>query len=174
MGKIYTRSGDKGLTSLLGGRRLNKGELIFELLGELDELGAQLGCACLDLNTDTQVQIRQIQADLLSIGSQLAGAEIKVKAERISQLEKMIDQAWESAGPLSNFILASGSKAATELFLARAIARRAERQACRLNESQVGQNIIIYLNRLSDALFALARAENKRANKRELVWHEAD
>lgn len=171
MGKIYTRSGDRGLTSLIGGLRLAKTDPVFEFLGDLDELGAQLGVACSHkLSKKVEKNLRRIQADLLTIGAQVAGArQVALQRPRTRELEELIDYCFELAGPLTNFVLANGTAGATHLYLARAIARRAERKFCQIEFED--EQVLTYLNRLSDSLFALARLENKLAGRREIEWH---
>mgnify|MGYP001608936546 FL=1 len=164
---IYTRTGDKGKTSLMSGQRVSKSDLRVETYGTIDELNSAIGVV-LSVISDKRKEIRKelikIQNDLLEIGSALANPaskQLKYLQQRVKEFEKFIDQMTEKMPPLKNFILPGGGKAGAILHLARAISRRAERKTVALNNKQkVDNNIIIYLNRLSDLLFTMARFVN--------------
>ena len=174
---IYTRTGDKGKTSLMSGQRVSKSDLRVETYGTIDELNSAIGVV-LSVISDKRKEIRKelikIQNDLLEIGSALANPaskQLKYLQQRVKEFEKFIDQMTEKMPPLKNFILPGGGKAGAILHLARAISRRAERKTVALNNKQkVDNNIIIYLNRLSDLLFTMARFVNFKEKKKEIIW----
>ncbi len=176
--KIYTKTGDKGKTSLYGGTRVSKSNLQIEAYGTVDELNSFIGLALSDI---TQVDIKKflltLQADLLSIGSYLAGYQQgKLNLElRVSEIEKVIDEIDSKLPPLKNFILPGGGKLGASLHVARSISRRAERAVIRYFESETKpsvnkEKIIMYLNRVSDFLFMLARFANKEEEYNENIW----
>ena len=177
---IYTRTGDKGTTSLFNGQRVSKDDLRVDAYGTIDELNSALGVV---LSSKYQVlsikkELIKIQNDLLDIGSALANPQNgKWKMEngklskRVKAFENFIDQMTLNLPPLSNFILPGGGKAGSFLHLARAVSRRAERKIVALNNKvKIDNNIIIYLNRLSDLLFTMARFANFKEKKKETIW----
>lgn len=176
--KIYTKTGDSGETSLIGGARVKKDHLRIEAYGTVDELNA-----CLGLVRDAaeqkvyEDQLMQIQNLLFSIGSNLAADDPKamplpqLSEESIVALEKAMDEMNEDLPSLRNFILPGGDLAASHCHLARTICRRAERRVVSLNEqAEVNSLIVRYLNRLSDYLFTLARWYTKRHGGKETLW----
>ncbi len=179
--KIYTRKGDDGLTALGTGARVEKDALRVQAYGDVDELNSVLGLAlaagvCPELTTE----IARLQHELFNLGSQLAFPPSKgskplvpvIEARHVEQLEKMIDRLNEQVGPLENFILPGGSIGAAQLQVARAICRRAERSIVSLSQEEaVGDIILPYINRLSDALFVMARFENKAKGVQEPLWN---
>lgn len=176
---IYTRTGDKGKTSLMSGQRVLKSDLRVETYGTIDELNSAIGVAIAQLRIkDKGLRIKKelikIQNDLLDIGSALANPaskELKYLQKRVKEFEKFIDEMTEKMPPLKNFILPGGGKAGAFLHLARAISRRAERKTVALNnEQKINNNIIIYLNRLSDLLFTMARFASFEEKKKEIIW----
>lgn len=171
--KVYTKTGDKGLTSLVGGKRVSKSSARVEAYGDVDELNSVLGIVLSEVK-DGEIKriINEIQNDLFIIGADLASPpEIQVpriKKERIDDIEKIIDKLLEELDPLQEFILPSGSAGGPYLHLARTVSRRAERRIAKLmEEEQLNENVLIYINRLSDLLFVMARIENKRGNFQE-------
>jgi len=179
--KLYTRAGDKGLTSLFGGKRVPKDNLRIEAYGQIDELNSAIGVAASFLRRRTLVRLLQsVQNELFNIGAELASPNkrkaassqmFRLPVEKVVQLEKWIDEYDAKIPPLKTFILPSGDNAATLLHLARTICRRAERAAVTLaGNEEVNPQIIAYLNRLSDLLFALARYVNKVEKRQELPW----
>ncbi len=168
MVKIYTKTGDKGKTSLFGGRRVSKNNLIIEVLGEIDELNSAIGVALAELSIKYKVlsinkELIEIQKDLFEIGALIANPSSASKnlPGRISTLEKMIDELTKELPELSNFILPGGNRAGSILHFARSVCRRAERKAVALSEKEkVDQNILSYFNRLSDLIFVFARFIN--------------
>lgn len=178
--KIYTRTGDAGETGLFGGRRVGKDSLRVEAYGAVDECNATLGLA-VSTCTDQELrgQLQQLQRELFDLGADLATPEDSPGAERVrrleaaaaARLEGLIDQATQELPPLTRFILPGGTQAASALHVARTLARRAERAVVRLErEEAVNHQCLVYLNRLSDLLFTLARLANHRAGEAEPTW----
>lgn len=166
--KIYTKKGDQGETSLFGGKRVLKSSLQVECYGTVDEANSCLGMArgflknqaMKDLVQNIQKMLQILSAELASTPEGIKKLKTKVEKEDISFLEKEIDHLMEGQPKQSSFVLPGGTGGSGALDLARTIVRRAERLVVRLNEEQeVREEIISYLNRLSDLLFALARAE---------------
>lgn len=183
--KIYTRTGDKGQSSLFTGERRPKNDDVFEALGNTDELNSLLGLAgeyCQDSGHDFGEKIKKIQSTLLDIGSFVAtpltsATEAQLKRLQTfplsltTELEKWIDEYQEQLPPLRNFILPSGGKCAATLHLARSVCRRAERSLQPLSKrNDLDANVTIYINRLSDFLFVLARYSASKENKPEVVY----
>jgi len=171
--KVYTKTGDKGQTSLVGGARVSKASPRVEAYGDVDELNSLIGLARSEVRDDEiDGVLSLIQNDLFTLGADLASpAEIEVPRideGLIARLEELADRFLEQLEPLKEFILPGGSAAGATLHLARAVARRAERRAVALSEIEdVNTKAIIYLNRLSDLLFILARVVNNRAGVSE-------
>lgn len=184
--KIYTRTGDRGETGLFGGRRVPKDDIRVDAYGVVDELNAVLGL-CIsrleeDRETDISERLRTVQADLFTLGSHLATPAPEdggrhndhvppLPAERIAEMEGWIDEVEAETPPLRNFILPGGTEAAARLHLARTVCRRAERRLVTLMRSAtIEPEVGIYLNRLSDLLFTLARCANHRAGTVDVPW----
>lgn len=179
--KIYTKTGDKGTTSLIGGTKVPKSHQRIEAYGSIDELNSHLGL-CRDLITDESVRemILEIQDRLFTIGSSLACDPIKepkmripdLKKEDITILEKEIDRMDAVLSPMKSFILPGGHPTVSQIHIARCVCRRSERACVRLElESlEVEPLILQYLNRLSDYLFVLARYQAHLLNIGELPW----
>ena len=180
--KIYTKTGDDGETGLFGGGRVRKDHVRVEAYGDVDELNAAIGLA---RSTEMMPRIDEvlapIQRDLFAIGALLATPhpekhreqleKARIADARIAQLEQAIDDGEEELEPLKAFIMPGGTPKAASLHLARTICRRAERAIIRLQqEVEVPQIVIVYLNRLSDLLFVLARVANRRAGAGEVTW----
>lgn len=167
--KIYTKTGDKGETSLRNGQRVKKSDLRIWVVGELDELTAVLGLAISFLKDGKTVQqIEKIQHDLFLVSAK----ETAGLAKRIKDLEKIIDETEKDLPPLKNFIFIGGSRSAGFLHLARSVCRRAERRLVETmgQKGQMGQDeTLIYLNRLSDLLFVLGRKENQINKVKEKI-----
>jgi cob(I)alamin adenosyltransferase len=179
--RIYTRTGDAGETGLFDGTRVSKADPRVGAYGEVDELAAWLGLARAHLapSGDLAELLEAIQRDLFAVGAQLADPRHRIAArveksvvgaDRIGALEASIDRLEAPLAPLRRFILAGGSEAGALLHLARAVCRRAERHVVALGADQVDDLVLIYLNRLSDLLFVMARAANARAQVPELEW----
>lgn len=180
MKKIYTKTGDKGETSLFGGRRVSKADLRVETYGTIDELNSVIGVAISEIQNpspkadEIQNKLIKIQKDLFEIGLILANPSKKSKTsleDRILELEKMIDDLSEKLPNLSNFILPGGGITGSLLHLARAVCRRAERKTVELSRKEgIDKSIIAYLNRLSDLLFTMARFINHQERKKEEIY----
>jgi len=172
---IYTKKGDHGQSSIANGNQLGKDELVFMVLGDLDELQAWMG----KLRDDTIQEeyhpwIIAVQKQLLAIGGYLATgsktSDIPV-ATTINDLERFIDKIQSELPPLRNFILYGGHPLVSNSQLARAVCRRLERQLVSYDKSGVLDPVIlIYINRLSDALFCLSRAYSYNLNTKEIKW----
>lgn len=167
--KVYTRTGDKGLTSLIGGQRVSKDSSRVSAYGEIDELNAVLGIVRSQaIDNQIKIIISAIQNDLFIIGADLASPmDIRVpriKPVNVRKLERSIDKFLKELSPLKEFILPTGVGAGQYLHLARTVSRRAERSIVKLKrEETINEEVLKYINRLSDLLFVMARIENKRA-----------
>ncbi|HEU5117744.1 MAG TPA: cob(I)yrinic acid a,c-diamide adenosyltransferase [Isosphaeraceae bacterium] len=178
--KIYTRSGDDGTTGLLGPGRVGKDSLRIDAYGTVDELNAALGVArATPLDPRADDLLARIQNDLFLVGSALADPDpdgpfhSALDPERTVELERCIDALDAELPPLHQFILPGGTPCAAHLHLARTICRRAERLVVTLHrnaQEPVSPAIPVYLNRLSDLLFVLARAVNQRAGQPDIPW----
>lgn len=178
--KIYTRTGDDGTTGLGTGARVPKTSPRIAAYGTLDELNAQLGVAlALNPAPDLIEPLRRIQNELFHAGAELCIPERdraknpgpRVEARHVTGLEQLIDRLNRSLPPLKNFVLPGGDAAAAHLQLARTVCRRAERETLRLaQEEPIGEQLVSYLNRLSDALFVMARYQNRTAGVDEPIW----
>lgn len=180
--KIYTKTGDKGTTGLFGGGRVPKDAPRVDAYGEVDELNAAIGMArSLEMMPRVDEVLAPIQRDLFAVGAILATpdlekmheqlAKARIGDERIAQLEQSIDDCDAELEPLKAFILPGGTPKAAALHIARTVCRRAERRVVHLQHTvEIPQVVIIYLNRLSDLLFSLARVANKHAGAGEVTW----
>jgi cob(I)alamin adenosyltransferase len=175
--KIYTRKGDAGKTSLLSGDRVRKDDLRVEAYGTVDELSSLLGLVRAEsLAEDLDGQLVAVQETLFDVGAALADPTDRREHDSQSwdtgPIEEWIDLMDRDLDPLRSFILPGGSRASSFAHLARAVCRRAERRAVALDGtgSAVPQGVLAYLNRLSDALFTLARVINSRAGIPETEW----
>jgi cob(I)alamin adenosyltransferase len=175
---IYTRTGDKGKTSLFGGQRVLKSDLRIEVLGEIDELNSLIGVVVSEIRnpkSEIRKELIDIQNDLLGIGSNLASQDLVLQnlEGRVRELENFIDRMTMKMPKLSSFVLPGGGKTGSLLHLARAVCRRAEREIVKLNIKEgIDGTIIIYMNRLSDLLFTLARFVNFKEKKKEVIWRK--
>lgn len=178
--KVYTKTGDLGETSLLGGTRVSKAELQIESYGTVDELNAYIGLIRDQIwKQPILKELIEIQDRLFTIGSHLANDKTKSKIkippileEDILRLEQEIDKLDESLPPMRAFVLPGGHTTVSYTHIARCVCRRAERQVIRLNQSwEVNPIIIKYLNRLSDYLFVLGRGLSKNLGAEEIEWH---
>lgn len=170
--KIYTKTGDRGQTGLIGGSRVEKTDLRIHAIGEVDELNAALGL----VNAPFLIRdIREIQCRLFELGALLADPraadEAAEFAEHSKLLETSMDRQTAELPQLRNFILPGGSEEASRLHLARAVCRRAERAVLALfKDVPIQQDILVFLNRLSDWLFVAARTSNKLAGIDDVPW----
>lgn len=180
MMSLYTRHGDEGDTSLPDGSRVDKNHPRLAAFGDLDELNSILGwCRCAAGLDILNGQLLQIQSDLFTIGAELAHADSPGLPQGIDttscrQLEVWCDEAVKAAGPLHHFILPGGCELAARLHMARACCRRTERTVAMLHhQCPVRSDILIYLNRLGDLLFAWARQADCQQNVPETTWPPA-
>jgi cob(I)alamin adenosyltransferase len=178
--KIYTRTGDGGQTGLFDGTRVPKSDPRVSAYGDVDELNAWLGLiAAGTVDEEMRGMLEQMQRDLFALGARLADpshriagrvTKAAVTAEDIARLEGWIDALEGELPPLRSFILAGGSAAGAALHVARTVCRRAERAMVALGEDAFEPELLIYVNRLSDLLFVMARAANRRAGVAEVEW----
>lgn len=175
--KLYTKGGDDGTTGLFGGTRVPKNDARVAAYGDVDELNASIGQAMAGgADEATANRLRDIQSDLFLLGAQLATPENVEKNRRvdgghIAQLEQWIDSAVAETKSLKHFVLPGGCETAAALHLARTVCRRAERATVTLAQREsVDGLIVVYLNRLSDLLFALARRANEKAGVTDIPW----
>ena len=176
--KIYTRTGDTGETALFDGTRVAKSDARVSTYGDVDELNACLGLArAQSTDEELEAMLEQIQRDLFALGSRLAdpahkiaGRVVKavVTPDDISRLEGWIDRLEADLPPLRSFILPGGDVAGATLHVARTVCRRAERAMVALGGLE--PDLLVYINRLSDLLFVMARAANHRAGSAETEW----
>jgi cob(I)alamin adenosyltransferase len=179
--KIYTKTGDEGATGLFGGPRVEKDDPRIEAYGTVDELNSLLGWArAVGLPADVDDLIRRIQNELFAVGAELATPDPAAHGThwtgptQIAALEQAIDTYEVGLAPLKQFILPGGTPAAAVLHACRTVCRRAERRVVTLSrqEPKAGGAIVIYLNRLGDLLFVLARAVNQRSNQADVAWQK--
>jgi len=180
--KIYTRTGDKGDTGLIDGSRLSKSHLRIIAYGEVDEANSHVGLIISKIEIDSIFDdVRKIllgiQQDLFVLGAELANPnsgkdnKMLVRNEMISTIEKHIDYFESELEPISYFILPGGSVESSLFHICRTVVRRAERSAVALAREQgINQEIVTYLNRLSDLFFVLARVTNKRKKRNDIPW----
>jgi cob(I)alamin adenosyltransferase len=179
--KIYTRTGDSGQTSLFGGTRVSKADPRVAAYGDVDELNACLGAvrAQVEIPADVSALLEHVQRDLFAVGARLADPASRI-AERVTKtavsdgdiqrLESAIDAYEAELPPLRRFILPGGSRGGALLHYSRTVCRRAERAIVALGADQVESLVVVYVNRLSDLLFVLARVVNHRAGQLEVEW----
>ena len=178
--KIYTRQGDSGSTRLGGGQEIPKDDLRIEAFGTVDELNSTLGVALASgLDAGLAAPLQTIQNELFHLGSDLCIlSEDKqslptpqIETRHVDALEAILDRLTGEVGPLENFILPGGSIGAAHLHVARTVCRRAERLVVALGRREsIGAETVRYLNRLSDALFVMARYENKCKGVVDVYW----
>lgn len=186
--KVYTRTGDKGTTSLVGGIRIGKADIRLEAYGTVDELNSHLGLLAAHLpagdknlpDGDDHRTIEQIQSILFNIGTHLATdlsqtplyPSARLPEDAITRLEEEIDRTLAMLPEAQGFVLPGGTIAAAQAHICRTVCRRAERRVVALAaEAEVGPEIQTYLNRLSDYLFVLAKKLNFMAGESEKIWH---
>ena len=181
--KIYTKTGDGGETGLFGGERVSKNTIRIEAYGTIDELNAFIGLTIIEVS-DKSVKdlLQKIQNWLFSIGADLATPDnektkklnvFRTSEEYYRYIEKEIDKYESKLDELRNFILPGGTRGAALLHICRTITRRAERMVVALNSTvKIGNNIIIFLNRLSDLFFVLARFDNTVTGTPDIEWKQ--
>ena len=180
--KIYTRTGDDGTTGLGGGQRVPKDSPRIEAYGTIDELNSCIGVAiAAGLDGELSAMFKVIQNDLFHVGSNLCVLEedqkkfkmVQIGESHTKQLEKYIDKLQESLKPLENFILPGGSMGAAQLHVCRCVCRRAERIILGLKRVEpINENVLKYVNRLSDLLFVMARYENLKKKGADVLWDQ--
>ncbi|HMC54396.1 MAG TPA: cob(I)yrinic acid a,c-diamide adenosyltransferase [Gemmatimonadaceae bacterium] len=179
--KIYTRTGDKGDTGLFGGGRVPKSHPRVEAYGDVDELNACIGLArAIEMMPRIDEVLVPLQRDLFAIGALLATPDrekmkkqldkASIDDRRIAELEHAIDEGDRELEPLKSFIVPGGTPKAAALHVARTVCRRAERRVIALQGEEIPDIVVVYLNRLSDLLFTLARVANRRAGAGEVTW----
>jgi len=178
--RIYTKTGDEGMTGLGGGRRVPKDSPRVRAYGTVDELNSAIGVAlALGLTERLTRELGSIQNELFDLGSDLCWPEDDerrariptVQPKHVERLERLIDELNDVVGPLTNFLLPGGAPGAAQLHVARTICRRAERETITLSHDEaIGELVLPYLNRLSDALFVMARFENHERGVSEPLW----
>lgn len=179
---VYTRTGDKGTTALIGGTRVPKTHDRLEAYGTVDELNSYLGLLITYLNDGPdRTFLRNVQNNLFNLCSNLATDQSRtplletsiITEDMVQEIEREIDQVDSRNDPLTSFILPGGSRAASVAHLSRTVCRRAERRILKLAESvDVSPELLSYVNRLSDYLFVLARKINKEEKKEEIFWRK--
>jgi cob(I)alamin adenosyltransferase len=187
MAKIYTRTGDGGETSLLGGRRVRKDDLRIEAIGSVDEVNAALGVVRVELvrggaaPDELDQEIGGIQHRLFDLGAELAVTSTSETGSgalgeaHVARLESLIDHYEAELEPLRAFILPGGTPAASQLHLARCVCRRCERRLVQLATLEpVRGEVLQYINRLSDLLFVLSRAVNRVNQVPDVVWEQGE
>ncbi len=185
--KVYTRTGDKGFTKLVGGKKVAKDAARIEAYGTIDELNSILGLARV-FNDDLKDRLpaaqrldeilRRLQNELFDLGSELAtppdfsyDGMFRVGEDEVKALERLIDELQKDLAPLNSFILPGGGKVSGFLHQARTVCRRAEREILRLSrEEEIGAGPLKYVNRLSDLLFVLSRWVGKNLGEPEYLW----
>lgn len=183
--KLYTRTGDDGTTGLFGNQRVSKDHPRVEAYGTIDELNAALGFAAAQCDPESPFEsavldiLAQLQSRLFDIGADVATPEgdkheskiIRITDEMVEEAERWIDEIDAGNNPMKSFIMPGGSELAARLHLARTVCRRAERTMIALNHSEpVSRGAIVYVNRVSDLLFAMARRANREAGVDDVPW----
>jgi cob(I)alamin adenosyltransferase len=176
--KIYTKKGDQGYTSLFGGKEVEKNNIRLHAYGTVDELNSALGIALThDISSSGKEILNELQDQLFILGSDLATLLTKkakidrINSDHVEELEVWIDRLEEDLPPLTSFILPGGAPAGANLHFARTVCRRAERFTAELLKTgEANQFCLVYLNRLSDLLFVLARFENRHSGVGETQW----
>jgi cob(I)alamin adenosyltransferase len=179
--RVYTRTGDQGTTGLGLGDRVANDDARIEAFGTVDELSSTIGVAlAAGLTPELVTALAEIQNELFHLGADLCAREAdkvarplpRIEARHVEALERQMDGWSEALGPLANFILPGGSPGAAALHTARTVCRRAERRVVTLARAEaVGEYVLPYLNRLSDALFVMARFENFKQGVPDVFWY---
>ena len=176
LNKIYTKIGDKGSTQLGDGKMVNKDSLRVDAYGSVDEANATIGLSILRTNIKIKKILKIVQNDLFDLGADLCipdkkdTQKLKITKDRVDYIEEKIDNFNKELSSLNSFILPGGSESSTYLHIARTVTRRAERKIVALSKKEkINPVAIIYLNRLSDLLFVLARYTNNKG-KKDILW----
>ena len=177
MTKIYTKTGDDGFTGLIGGKRVSKSNQRIVTYGTVDELNSSIGIIMSSkLDNDIHEILEKIQNDLFVVGADLANPDLNVPSNRITEdmvkfLEENIDKFENELSPITYFILPGGDTVSSQIHLARSISRRAETNIVQLSEKEaINKTCQVYINRLSDLLFVIARLINKRKKIKDIAW----
>ena len=172
--KIFTRKGDDGLTDLGNNERVPKYNQQIEVFGTLDELNAAIGIVitCTEIPLTIESFLVEVQQNIFNICGEIAAPQFKsIDQNNVVAVENFINDLNETLSPLKDFVLPGGNSHSAHCHLARAICRRAERELCKLaDEKEINQESFKYLNRLSDALFVIARTLAKQDNGEEIIW----
>lgn len=178
--KVYTRTGDAGTTALAGGQRVPKDSPRIAAFGTIDELNSLIGAAAAaGLTPELEAPLAGIRNELFHVGSDLCTLEEdkakfgvpRIDPRHVDALEELMDRLGEELPPLENFVLPGGSPGAAWLHVARTVCRRAERLLVTLaREEAIGEHVLRYVNRLSDALFVMARYENLKRGEADVLW----
>jgi len=176
LNKIYTKIGDKGSTQLGDGKMVNKDSLRVDAYGSVDKANATIGLSILKTNIKIKKILKIVQNDLFDLGADLCipdkknTQKLKITKDRVDYIEEKIDNFNKELSSLNSFILPGGSESSTYLHIARTVTRRAERKIVALSKKEkINPITIIYLNRLSDLLFVLARYTNNKG-KKDILW----
>lgn len=182
--KLYTKTGDKGTTGLIGGTRVSKSDVRLEAYGTIDELNAQIGVLVeIGLKPEYVDFLQNMQNLLFTVGSNLATDTSKIdyktasvmKGEYIESIEREIDRLDAALPPLQNFIIPGGTQKAAQCHVCRTIARRAERRIVEMNDVfPVDNKVVVYVNRLSDYFFILSRILLQEDGAKEISWKQAE
>lgn len=168
---VYTKRGDKGDTATLNDKKTSKNSPVIRAIGNIDEAASYIGVCKSEADDDDLIKILiSIQIDLFTINAKLAGSKMGVKRGRITFLERLIDDLENELPVLFNFIIPGNEKLSAKLFYARTVIRRSERVVVGMGNKEIFENELVYLNRLSDALFVLARYVLYERGVKEEVW----
>lgn len=171
--KIYTRTGDKGKTGILGKSRLDKDDIRIESYGTIDELNSILGMCTVKLEDEMIEDVRWIQRILFEMGTELAYEEYKelITESDVKRIESMIDNSEDKLPALSSFILPGGTELSTSFQFARAVCRRSERRLVSFSKvGKLNKHTLAFVNRLSDLLFSWSRLANIKHGEEEIIW----
>ena len=169
--KIYTRTGDRGTTGMADGSRVEKDDLLVQVIGEIDELNSQLAVLASQVPDKFLGPIKRMQNELFDVGAELTMGKEIIQLEYVDWLEQSLDAVNKTLSPLEEFILPGGGLVASHCHVARAVCRRVERSLVSLNKRKpVNRYLLAYINRMSDYLFVLARAISKQAGEDEVYW----
>jgi cob(I)alamin adenosyltransferase len=176
LSKIYTRTGDNGTTGMADGSRVDKDDLLVQAIGDIDELNSQLAVLACCAPSIFQDSIKKVQNDLFDVGAELTMGKLSdtqalITLDSINWLESSLDELNQSLPPLKEFILPGGGLAASHCHVARAVCRRVERTLVALSKTRaISDNLMAYVNRLSDYLFVLARSISNQVGEDEVYW----
>ena len=172
---IYTKKGDRGKTALYSSKdSVFKDSLRISAIGAIDEVNSYFGTISFDKESGLKKTIEKLQEELFTVGSILAGANLRFYSTKAKYIEKEIDKMQKKLPKIKHFILPGGTQTGSQLYFARALVRKAERAVVALNKKEeIKPQVLIYLNRLSDFLFVLARTVNHNHGVKEKHWQGA-